>query len=114
MARQIQPFFSRGEISPKLYGRVDTAAYQAGLRKARNTLVLVGGGIMNRPGLTYIAPVKYHNRFIRLIPFDFRSDDTHILEFGHEYMRVIREDFYVVEAPFNITDIDGNNPVRVT
>lgn len=114
MARQIQPFFSRGEISPKLYGRVDTAAYQAGLRRARNSLVLVGGGIMNRPGLTYIGPVKYHDRFTRLIPFEFRSDDTHILEFGHQYMRILREDFYVVEGPFNITDITDANPARVT
>src|SRR5690554_5990621 len=110
MARQIQPFFSRGEISPKLYGRVDTAAYQAGLRKARNTLALVGGGMMNRPGLTYIGPVKYHDRFTRLIPFEFRNDDTHILEFGHGYMRILREDFYVVESPFNITNIEEGDP----
>lgn len=87
------PFFSRGEISPRLYGRVDTAAYQSGLKTARNAIVGVGGAVFNRPGTIYIAPTKYFDRYTRLIPFAFNAQDTCMLEFGDGYMRVIREDF---------------------
>lgn len=100
------PFFSRGEISPRLHGRVDTAAYQSGLRTARNTIVQRGGGIMSRPGTLFIGTTKYNDKYTRPIPFAFRVDDTHMLEFGDMYMRVIREDFYQTElAPNPITNI---------
>lgn len=89
------PFFSRGEISPKMLGRVDTAAYQSGLKTAQNAIVDVMGGIMNRPGTVFITTAKYNDedKVTRLIPFAFNTTDTHMLEVGHEYIRIIREDF---------------------
>lgn len=96
------PFFSRGEISPKLQGRVDTAAYQSGLKTARNAIVQVGGGIMNRPGTVFIGTTKYNDRYTRLIPFIYKVDDTHMLEVGHEYIRFIREDFYQLALTPNL------------
>lgn len=100
------PFFSRGEISPRLYGRVDTAAYQSGLKTARNVIVGVGGSVFNRPGTICITPTKYYDRPNRLIPFTFNSQDTCMLEFGDFYMRVLREDFPQLDlAPKAITGI---------
>lgn len=109
------PFFSRGEISPKLYGRVDTAAYQSGLRTARNAIVAVGGGVFNRPGTIFIGAAKYNDKYTRLIPFAFNVDDTHMLEFGHQYMRVIREDFYQLDDNTKaITNISSAVQATVT
>lgn len=109
------PFFSKGEISPKLHGRVDTAAYQSGLKTARNAIVQVGGGIMNRPGTVYISTAKYNNRYTRLIPFVFKVDDTHMLEVGHEYIRFIREDFYQLElVPNTVTGVTNATEAVVT
>lgn len=109
------PFFSQGEVSPKVYGRVDTAAYQSGLKTARNAIVSVAGGVMNRPGTIMIGNAKYADSYIRLIPFSFRTNDTHMLEFGDGYIRVIREDFYQTDlAPKTITGISTGTQTVIT
>jgi len=114
MTEIIQPSFSRGEIGSSLYGRVDTRAYQTGLRIARNMIVHQFGGISNRPGSLFIGPVKDHANAPRLIAFQFKTTDTHILEFGNLYMRVIRNDGHVTESTVTITAITQASPVVVT
>lgn len=101
------PFFSRGELSPQLHGRVDAAAYQSGLAIGRNVIVNIAGGVMNRPGTLMIGNTKYNDKYTRLIEFAFKTNDTHMLEFGEFYMRVIREDFYQ-------TDLNVQSIVSIT
>lgn len=110
----IQPSFSKGEVTPSIYGRVDTAAYQIALRKARNCIVHPHGGISNRPGTVQIGPVKDHTFAPRLIDFEFNTSDKYLLEFGNLYMRVIRNDGHVVEPTVTITDITQADPAVVT
>lgn len=110
----IQPSFSKGEIAPALYGRVDIALYQVALRAARNAIVHAYGGISNRPGTRFICPVKTHSYAPRLITFQFKASDAYILEFGDEYMRVIRDDVLQTEAAKVITGITQANPGVVT
>ena len=114
MTEIIQPSFGRGEIGSSLYGRVDTRAYQTGLRIARNMIVHQFGGISNRPGSLFIGPVKDHANAPRLIAFQFKTTDTHILEFGNLYMRVIRNDGHVTESTKTITDVTQASPAIVT
>ena len=114
MARVIQPAFARGEIAPDLYGRVDTNLYQLALRTARNVIVHAFGGVSNRPGLPFVGPVKDHSKQARLIPFRFKTTDTHILEFGHEYIRILRDDAPVTEAALDVTNVTAADPVEVT
>lgn len=114
MARLIQPSFAKGEIAPALYGRIDTAAYAVALRKARNCLVHAFGGVSNRPGLMFVGPVKDHTAQPRLIPFQFSTTDTYILEFGNEYMRVIRNDAHVLETALTGCTATAADPVVVT
>ncbi|QNQ08292.1 ubiquitin-activating E1 FCCH domain-containing protein [Sphingomonas alpina] len=52
-----QPNFSKGEISEDLLARVDVAAYQVGLRRARNVTILKYGGVTKRPGTRLVAQV---------------------------------------------------------
>jgi hypothetical protein len=114
MVSTVLPSFSRGELSPALHGRVDTAAYHTGLATARNVIIHAAGGVSNRPGLKFIGPVGDHSNVVRLIPFKFKTTDTYILEFGHLYMRVIREDAHVLEAAKTISGATAADPVVIT
>ena len=114
MTLTVQPSFSTGEISPSLYGRVDTNIYHTGLRKARNAQIPLEGGVQNRPGTTFIGPVKTHTITPVLIPFQFKTTDQYILEFGNLYMRVVRNAAYVVETSTTITGATAANPVVIT
>lgn len=113
MVSLIQPSFAKGEISPALYGRVDTAAYQVAARSLLNMKVHKHGGASNREGLRFTGPVKAHSYAPRLIPFRFKTTDTYILEFGDRYMRVIRNDFHVLETAVAITNITVTAGVAV-
>ncbi len=111
----ILPSFAKGEISPSLYGRVDVAMYKHALRKARNTIIHPDGGISNRPGSLIIGPIKDHTvSTTRLFDFQFRTSDQYVLEFGTEYMRVIRNDAQVLNASTTITGATQANPVVIT
>ncbi len=111
MARQTQPSFAKGELSPALHGRVDTSAYAIGLATARNTIVHTYGGISKRPGSRFVGPQKEHTYNARLIPFKFKTTDQYMLEFGNLYMRVIRDGGYVVNTGAeSFTSISAANP----
>lgn len=91
-----QPSFAKGEISPSLYGRIDLAAYGIGAKQIENFYVTRGGGLVNTPGSEFVGEVKDSSRKARLHRFAFNTQQTYILEFGHEYMRVIKDGGYVL------------------
>lgn len=94
----IQPSFAGGEIGPSLYGRIDMAKYSVALRKCDNFIVRPYGGVENRPGTRFVGAAKYPDRKCRLIPFQFSTVQTYALEFGHGYMRVIKDGAYVLNG----------------
>lgn len=106
--------FAKGELAPALYGRVDTTAYQAGLRTARNVIIHTNGGASNRPGSVFIGPCGNHTAAPRLFNFKFRTTDQYVLEFGSLYMRVIRNDAHVTNTAVVITAATQAVPVVVT
>ena len=108
------PNFAKGEISPTLYARVDTAMYKSALRKARNAIIHPYGGVSNRPGTLFIAPVKDHANSPRLFRFHLGVTDQYVLEFGNLYMRVIRNDALVLNTAKTITAITQANPIVIT
>jgi len=114
MPSLIQASFARGELSPTLYGRIDTAAYMVGLRTAWNVIIHAYGGASNRGGLEWIGPQKEHTYAARPISFKFKTTDTYVLEFGDFYMRVIRNDSHVTEPLKTITNITQANPGVIT
>lgn len=106
----IQPSFAGGEVSPSLYGRVDLEKYQTSLRRCRNFIVRQYGGVENRPGTRYVAPAKYADRKCRLIPFQFNSEQTYVLEVGDQYFRVFMDGEQVVYSSGG----SAGQPVDVT
>lgn len=91
MASVTQPSFTTGELAPSLHGRVDLARYYTALKTCRNWIVRPFGGVCNRPGTKFIAEVKDSADITRLIPFEFSSAQSYVLEFGDYVIRIIKD-----------------------
>ncbi|MBW9054881.1 hypothetical protein [Rhizobium mesosinicum] len=102
--RAYQPSFTAGELSPALGARVDLTKYQSGLRTALNVFVHPHGGVSNRAGLQFIHEIKDSSKQGRLIRFQFNTEQTYILEFGHQYIRIFRDGGLVLSgaAPYEV------------
>lgn len=109
-----QRSFAGGEIAPALYARVDQVKYTTGLRTCRNFFVMRHGGVSNRPGTSFVCEVKDSSKHVRLIEFVFNDSQTYVLEFGDQYMRVIKNGAQVTLTPQNISAITNANPCVVT
>jgi hypothetical protein len=114
MSEFTQRSFGSGEIGPALYPRSDTAAYSAGLRKLRNAYVRRHGGTDSRAGTVHLGEVHDSTLAVRLLPFVFSDSQTYVLEFGNEYMRVIKNGEYVRRASQAITAVTNANPCVLT
>lgn len=92
----LQVSFAGGELSPALWARMDLAKYQTGLRLAKNVFIHPHGGVSNLPGTWFIGKAKHKDKKIRLIPFVYSVHQAYVLEFGHNYMRVLKDGDYVM------------------
>jgi len=95
MAKRIQPQFTAGELDPKLHARVDLAKYQAGAARLLNWQILPFGGISNRAGFEFVGAATGEANPVRLVEFALSGKDTCVLEFGENYMAVIRRGAYI-------------------
>lgn len=117
MARSAPAFssFTAGEISPRLEGRTNIEKYREGLSDLTNMVVMPHGGVTRRPGTEYLGEIADSSVKSRLIPFQFKTSDTYILEFGNQTMRVLRNDLQVLNATTrNISAATKANPVVIT
>jgi hypothetical protein len=114
MASLVQRSFSGGELAPALYARVDTIKYANGLRRMRNSILMRHGGSQNRPGTEFIAEVKDSSKETRIIEFIFNTDQTYVIELGHEYMRFHKDKVQLTDMDLVITSITAANPAVVT
>lgn len=102
--RAYQPSFTAGELSPALWARTDLAKYASGLKAAKNLFIHPHGGASNRAGLQFCGEVKASANATRLIPFQFNTEQTYVLEFGNLYMRVWKDGAIVLSggSPYEI------------
>ena len=82
--------FVSGELGAKLDGRTDFNKYNTGAKTLENFLVHPQGAATRRVGTQFIAEVK-NSAKTRLIPFEFSTVQTYVLEFGNQYMRVYKD-----------------------
>lgn len=107
-ASPIQPSFSGGEFSPKVYGRVDNERYKTGVAKALNFIPTTQGPMIRRPGTKYSgADAKDPSKPPALIPFQFSQTQNYVLEFGNSYIRFFTNGGQIV-ANSNIFMVSGN------
>mgnify|MGYP001343866701 CR=1 FL=1 len=83
--------FTGGELSPRLDGRNDLTKYSSGCKTLENFIIYPHGSAARRPGTTFVAEVKNHNKKARLIPFEFSTTQTYILEFGDQIIRIYKD-----------------------
>ena len=83
--------FVSGELGAKLDGRTDFNKYNTGAKTLENFLIHPQGAATRRVGTQFIAEVKNSAAKTRLIPFEFSTVQTYVLEFGNQYMRVYKD-----------------------
>jgi len=116
MVKIIKPSFAGGEVSEAVGARVDINKYASSLSKMENMWVQTSGGASNRPGLEYVCEVKNSSADTRLVPFEFNTIETYILEFGDQYIRVIVDGGLVVDtsSQFAISGATQADPCVIT
>ena len=106
--------FTGGELSPRLDGRNDLTKYTSGCKTLENFIVYPHGAAARRSGTTFVAEVASSANKTRLIPFEFSTTQTYILEFSNLKIRVYKDDGAVLEGDKTISAITKANPAVVT
>lgn len=113
MTSPVQRSFAGGELSPQLYGHVDQQKYASGLRTCRNMVVGRYGGVLNRPGLQFIAEIESNS--CKLIPFVFnqKAGETFLIVINETKISFIQNGGQVVQPSVTITGISQTYPAIV-
>lgn len=107
------PNFSSGEISPKMYGRFDLAAYYSGARKIENFIPQTVGSAHFRNGFRYVAKTAGNNKAFLWL-FEYDDSLSFVLEFTNLKLRFYRNGGQIREDAQAITGITKANPAVVT
>lgn len=115
MVKVIQPNLAGGEVSDAIAARVDIDKYKTSVYKSENFFPQIHGGLTNRPGLQFIAEAKGTGT-TRLIPFEYNTTQTYVLELGDQYMRVFKDAGQVLDTSVSltVTGVTAADPVVVT
>ena len=84
----IQTSFSGGQITPKMYGQVETDLYKKSLKQASNIQLTPQGECYRRYGSLFLQSVKDPTKTTRLIPFKYGLNEDYQIEFGDQYIRI--------------------------
>lgn len=93
---RLQPSFNNGEVSPLLYDRVDFQKFVSSVKSGKNMFVHAQGGMSNRAGTVMLAQAK--DEKVLLVPFEFSSTETYVIEFGNGYCRFFTANGQVIET----------------
>lgn len=108
--------FTKGEVSPELYSRMDTSQYQASAKKVRNFIIQRYGGLSFRPGFRLVAEVDAGSldHDFKYIPFQFNIEQSYIMALGNQGMRLLAAGGVVLEEDLQITAITKAANAQVT
>jgi hypothetical protein len=113
-ANVIQTNWTGGELSPYLYGRVDTQKYANGAKTIENFIVVPSGGVKKRTGSKFVWYARNASDKTRLVPFVYNAEQTYILEFSDTKIRFFTSQGILTQTAQNITAITKANPAVVT
>ena len=108
--------FTKGEISPELYARIDTDQYGAAAKKVRNFIIQRYGGLAFRPGFRLVGEVDVGAVATshRYIPFQFNIEQSYVMVYDNLGMRFLANGGMVVEADYQITAITKAASAQIT
>ena len=112
-ASPMQNSFNAGELSPALKGRADLEKYRNGCDTMINFLPQIHGPARKRPGTRYVNEVKDSSKQVRLIPFEYSTEQAYVLEFGDGYIRFYANggvvldgaSVYEISSPYSDTEL---------
>jgi len=90
--------FTGGEFSPRLDGRNDLSKYTSACKTLENFVIYPHGSAARRSGTDFVAEVKDSSKSTRLIPFEFSTTQTYMLEFGDQYIRFYRNNGQILSG----------------
>jgi hypothetical protein len=101
MATPASQLFNGGEISGLLAARPDQQRYQSGCFTLKNMICLPQGPATRRAGFRYFGAVKETvlSNDVILVPFVFSTQESRVLEFGNNYIRIWSGNSLVESAP---------------
>src|SRR6185437_4292798 len=97
--RVIQNSMNAGEWSPLMEGRSDLQKYVNSAKTIENLTCFKHGGVTRRAGTRFVDETKDSSKKSRLIPFEFSTVQSYILEFGDLYIRIYRTGARVESPP---------------
>ncbi|MGI6076169.1 MAG: hypothetical protein ACOYD9_07380 [Pyramidobacter sp.] len=101
----LQPSFAAGELTPSLWGRVDMAKYNVGLKVCENFVVHPHGGVSRRVGTHFVARALGP---CRLVPFVYNESVAYVIELSNGAMRFFRDGELLdarVETPYSEAEL---------
>lgn len=116
MVKLIQPSMAGGEVSVPIGARVDLSKRAIAVELAENFVSKFEGGMDSRPGQKFVCRAKPGSAAHRLIPFEFNTDQTFVIELGNQYARIIANGLQVVDTSLQatITGATQADPVVIT
>lgn len=114
MARSPILNFSKGELGPPLWARIDASQYQAGAKRMRNVIIQRYGGAAARPGFRVIGKLDDQALPVRLVPFQYSIDQAYVLGMQDAKARPLALGGFVLEQNTKITGATQTNPLTLT
>lgn len=116
----IYPSFSKGEVSPLMFGRIDIEQYNTCLDKCRNMWIRPYGCASRLTGTEYISQAK-NNGKAKLLKFVFSANDSLIIECGAGYFRFYQDGkpvlkdgiIYEIENDYQEEQLDSIQYVQI-
>ena len=112
--KKLENDFTGGQVSPLLNKRSNAKRHDIGLKTLQNMTIMLQGGITSRPSTEHVAQVKDSSKITRILPFEFSTEETYVIEMGDLYFRFLKESGQVLESDITITGITKANPAVVT
>jgi len=105
--------FNRGLLSPLGFGRLDLKRTAISAETQTNWIPRVLGSMMIRPGLEYIGATLTNLPAVH-VPFVFAANDTAVLEFTDEILRVRIDDVLLTRPSVSSAVTNGNFTTDIT
>lgn len=100
--------FTSGELSPLIEGQVNLKQYYTGAREVRNFIPVPHGPLKRRGGTGFVKPTKTVTGNHKLIPFQFNTTQSYVIEIGEGYFRFFSERGQVISAPDTPYEVTGH------
>jgi hypothetical protein len=107
------PTFNAGELSPRIYARLDFTKYPAGLEECLNLLPLPEGGLERRVATRFVAEALDSNKKVRIRPFEASATQQHVLEMFELGIRFYfrQGQLFVAQTDASITNGDFTSSI---